>query len=394
MSRFVQTNWKQMGLIVALSMIGYTAFCQNTDPGDTILEDDALRSAVLNVLENEYGISGIELISDAMWERISTLDDFITWRSSLLERLESGSKIIETSLGTIEYGIQGSGPVILISHGGFTGYDMFSILGKLSIEGFTLLCPSRPGYLRTPLTETVTFEQEADMFAALLDSLNIHEKIVIYGASLGGPAALQFALRYPERVSAVILQDAVTTEYTAFSGEQSENLLVTELLMGETGFDQRSWIQRLICDRWPSTLFYQYIQTTNNFDADTNRSIAAQFMAIPSEREKLSELMDMFAPLSMRYPGTMQEMAQTANLPVYPVENIQVPFLYTQSTVDTDVEMHHAEFIQARLPNVNLYTFEGIGHFFWFGPEWDNTLTVMKNFLETNVTAGCYLPLR
>ncbi len=393
MKRFMCINWNRIGLILSFSIVGYTAFCADASQ-DAILEDDALRSAVLEVLENEYGVSGIELISDAMWERISALDDYKTWRNSLVEKLESGSQIAETNLGAIEYKIQGSGPIILISHGGFTGYDMLNILGKLSTEGFTLICPSRPGYLRTTLTEMVTFEQEADMFAALLDALGIDEKVVIYGASLGGPTALQFALRYPERVSAVILQDAVTTDYTAFSGEQSESLLITELLIGESGLDQRSWLQRLICDRWLTTLFYQYIQITNHFDADANQSIASQVMSLSSERAKFSQLIDMFAPLSMRYPGTMQEMAQTADLPEYPVEKIQVPFLYTQSTVDSDVEIRHAEFIQERIPTANIYTFEGIGHFFWFGAEWDTIQSVMIEFLKTNAASGCFMQYR
>jgi pimeloyl-ACP methyl ester carboxylesterase len=269
---------------------------------------------------------------------------------------------------------------------------MLKILEKLSQDGFTLLCPSRPGYLRTPLVDIITFEQEADMFAALLDSLGIHEKVVIYGVSLGGPAALQFALRYPDRTSAVILQDAVTTQYAGNSGEQTKELLINELIMGETGLDQRSWIQRLICDRWISTLFYQYTQLTNNLDAETNQQIALDLMAIPSERERFSQLIDMFAPMSMRLPGTIQELAQTAVLPEYPVENIHVPFLYTQSTVDSDVEIHHAQFIVDRLPSVTLYTFEGIGHFFWFGPEWDKVYLVMKDFLFANTSSGCFIP--
>jgi hypothetical protein len=108
-----KTNWGRIGLIFVFSILGFSVFCEQENVvQDVILDDAALRSAVLDVLENEYGIFEIELLSEEMWERIATLDDFIAWRTSLVEQINSGSQLAETNLGTVEYQIQGSGPII------------------------------------------------------------------------------------------------------------------------------------------------------------------------------------------------------------------------------------------------------------------------------------------
>ena len=55
-------------------------------------------------------------------------------------------------------------------------------------NGFGVICPSRPGYGRTPLGKEKTSAEAADQIAALLDTLKI-EKVVASGISGGGPAA-------------------------------------------------------------------------------------------------------------------------------------------------------------------------------------------------------------
>src|SRR5690606_1735279 len=63
---------------------------------------------------------------------------------------------------------------------------------------------SRPGYLDTPLSSGASFQAQADLYAALLDELGV-EKTVVLGASGGGHAALQFAIRHPDRTLGLLL---------------------------------------------------------------------------------------------------------------------------------------------------------------------------------------------
>ena len=63
------------------------------------------------------------------------------------------SSIIDTKYGPVEYVVVGEGKPILAIHGGGGGYDQGVVLYSLFADaGYSIICPSRPGYLRTPLS--------------------------------------------------------------------------------------------------------------------------------------------------------------------------------------------------------------------------------------------------
>src|SRR5271166_6191181 len=111
---------------------------------------------------------------------------FIFWRRRVLDQVLRGGEIAETAKGPVEFAMAGTGPVILQLHGGASGYDQTLALSwDLHEAGFTVLSPSRPGYLRTPLTTGASPEQAADVLAGLLDVLSI-DKVCVMGTSGGG----------------------------------------------------------------------------------------------------------------------------------------------------------------------------------------------------------------
>ncbi len=122
--------------------------------------------------------------------------------------LLAGSRLARTRRGPIEYAAVGDGPAVLISPGGGGGYDQGLYLAAL-FRGFglRLIAVSRPGYLRTPLTTGRTPEEQADAYAELLDSLGVSQAAVL-AVSAGVPAAVQFAVRYPERCWGLVLAPA------------------------------------------------------------------------------------------------------------------------------------------------------------------------------------------
>ncbi|MDY6796419.1 MAG: hypothetical protein SWK76_14260 [Actinomycetota bacterium] len=77
-------------------------------------------------------------------------------------------------------------PQVLSVHGVPGGYDQAIMLGRpFTKNGFATICPSRPGYLRTPLSTGRTIEEQADAMAALLDYLEL-EKVGVVCCSAGG----------------------------------------------------------------------------------------------------------------------------------------------------------------------------------------------------------------
>ncbi|MBX3082848.1 MAG: alpha/beta hydrolase [Anaerolineae bacterium] len=120
--------------------------------------------------------------------------------------------IAQTSKGDIEYRVAGQGQPVLVLNGGHTncnsplGHEQF-----LLTHGYQLIVPSRPGYGQTPAATGKSAEEAADALVALLDHLNIAQ-VVVVGISAGGRTTLQLAGRHPDRVSKVILQNAITGE--------------------------------------------------------------------------------------------------------------------------------------------------------------------------------------
>lgn len=87
------------------------------------------------------------------------------------------------------------------------------------------------------------------VLAALLDALHIR-KAAIIGSSGGGPSALQFALRYPERCTALVLEEAVIRRYSG----PDPNLPRTRL--GVDYRDLRIYLLNLLADHYATDTKY------------------------------------------------------------------------------------------------------------------------------------------
>ncbi|HEY0775218.1 MAG TPA: alpha/beta fold hydrolase, partial [Nocardioidaceae bacterium] len=120
-------------------------------------------------------------------------------------RLTGRSSLIETRLGPVEVADSGAGPPVLVVHGAAGGFDMGLQVGEDMLGGdFRILAPSRFGYLRSPMPEAASHADQADVFAALLDALDL-PRVAVVAVSAGAQSATQLALRHPDRVSALVL---------------------------------------------------------------------------------------------------------------------------------------------------------------------------------------------
>ena len=117
-------------------------------------------------------------------------------------------KAIDTPFGktfVIEKSEPGKPPLVLL-HGSVS--NSASWLGVISIyaQNFSIYCldiPGEPG-LSTPNRMPLTSDSPEQWLKSILDTLGMH-KVSFLGMSLGGWYALNFAIRNPERVSALSL---------------------------------------------------------------------------------------------------------------------------------------------------------------------------------------------
>lgn len=133
------------------------------------------------------------------------------------ERLgDEESRFVELNGVTVHYKIYGGGePVMVLLHG-FGAY-LFSfepVVSELSEYG-TVIAFDRPafGFTERPILDTwscqnpYTNEFAADLTVALMDSLGL-EKAILVGHSAGGAVAMLTYFGHPERVEALVLEDA------------------------------------------------------------------------------------------------------------------------------------------------------------------------------------------
>jgi hypothetical protein len=83
-------------------------------------------------------------------------------------RIASGSLLLRTPCGPIEYAEVGEGPAVLIVHGAGGGFDQGIAFGtELANRGLRVVAMSRFGYLRTPMPADASAAAQADAHVCL-----------------------------------------------------------------------------------------------------------------------------------------------------------------------------------------------------------------------------------
>ncbi|MBN1436722.1 MAG: alpha/beta hydrolase [Sedimentisphaerales bacterium] len=149
--------------------------------------------------------------------------------------------IIDVYDSSLYYEISGQGPGLVLIHGNMLDSRMWRFnVGQLSRD-HTVIAYDMKGYGKSG-AKGRHIGAAVDDLRALLDHLNI-EKTVVCGTSMGGVAALHFALLHPERTSGLILVDSDLSRF-AISGEFAEPILATQqaLERGDKREAVRIWL--------------------------------------------------------------------------------------------------------------------------------------------------------
>lgn len=263
------------------------------------------------------------------------------WISGLTSTLNKGSQIARTPLGDIEYAVLGEGEPKLVIHGMPGGYDQGLVLHRSfpeHFDGVQTIAISRPGYLRTPVASGETPEEQADLYAALLDELKIG-RVIVEGASGGAPSAVQFALRHPERTKALIL---IAPLFEGWGGKGNETPPPASFLM------QENVIAWLAGDGLARRMLPQ---------ADFNNE---------KQMHAVRALAKTSLPTELRVDGMVNDARAFNKLDyaAWPLEQIAVPVLILQGDKDRNVPPEATMAAAARIPNADLHIFTGADHFF------------------------------
>jgi pimeloyl-ACP methyl ester carboxylesterase len=237
-------------------------------------------------------------------------------------RISSGSQIVNTACGPIEYGEYGKGPPLLMVHGSGGGFDQgLDFARTLLPAGYRVIAPSRFGYLRTPLPDDASPMAQADAHACLLDALGLHTVVVI-GGSAGAPSSMQLCLRHPERCSAMVLLFPLAYfPRSADAPQQRPSALMLFVMNTTLKSDFLFWAASKLA---PDVLMKTILATP----ADVFKK------APKDEQERAVEVMRHILPISPRSQGLQNEMKVASALSRYELERISVPTLVIAAADD------------------------------------------------------------
>lgn len=277
---------------------------------------------------------------------------YIRWKRDLADELRSGSRMAATEKGPVEYSIHGeAGPFVAVMHGGPGGYDQTSALfNGLFGKGFRILSWSRPGYLRTPLKTGRTFEDQADAFKALLDTLDI-EKAALVAYSAGGPPAIHFAARFPERIGSLILECAVSKRYEMNHNNIGEHILFRHLMFN----DPSLWLADVAAKHAPSLIGLVTIEMESSLEEEDVIHLMRDIMKDEHRVKILMELIRSMSPSKLRTRGLNNDLKQLREIDRLPLEHIAAPTLIIHGSDDSDVPLEHARNAAESIPESELY---------------------------------------
>lgn len=267
--------------------------------------------------------------------------DYLQWHAKALAAFPSGaSTVATTTRGPVEYAELGRGRPVLQVHGSPGGFDAFYVLDRMqygeSGPPFRAILPSRPGYLRTPLSTGRTPAEQADAMAALLDVLQV-KRVAVIGLSDGGPSSLQFALRHGDRCSALVLISAVAQKIPDDTDLPPVLALMDKVLPKD---------------------FMPY--------AFQKMFAGDQATKAPNDPEGLAMVDRLFlamVPYATREAGLWNDATQDKQIRDWPLRDIRCPTLIVHGTADDMVPLAHAETAAAQIPGAKLVRLDGADHF-------------------------------
>ena len=291
--------------------------------------------------------------------------------SAARERINNlGSQVIETDCGTIEFARVGEGYPVLVVHGLMGGFDQGLLQAEFLDSKYQAIVVSRFGYLRSPMPEGADFNLQADIYACLLDELNI-SKVVVFGTSGGANSSIRFAARYPERTSALILMEPAAP-----------------------GKDIPPTPPRFLFDSLLRSDFVYWAMTKIPFTRsfiENSIGVPKGFVLKPEMQTEVDRVVASTLPVSERNAGMIfdmfystefyEEISETAP---FPLSKVETPVLLISTLDDPNSIPDNVKTMSELFPHARLFVLPDGGHL-TLGHK-DEVKAEIAEFLNTNIT--------
>jgi esterase len=100
----------------------------------------------------------------------------------------------------------GSGPVMMILHGLYGSSDNWVSIAKKISKKYTVILPDLRNHGQSPHSDVHTYDLMAEDIFSLACELGL-DSFILAGHSMGGRAAMRYALRWPEMIATLVVAD-------------------------------------------------------------------------------------------------------------------------------------------------------------------------------------------
>lgn len=287
----------------------------------------------------------------------------------------SARKVVDTARGPIEYASRGDGRPVLVVHGSPGGIDAAEAMAEFLPESeFRSIVFSRPGYLGTVLSDRRTADDQADLYAALLDELGI-DKVGVLAWSGGGPSAYRFASAHADRVSSLVAIACLSESWVNPTPDFSSRLFQTTRI--------GDWLMKKLVAHQPVQVIQGAVSSESSL---TGEEFDEHVKYIESDEVKTKFVLDMALTASQigpRKEGWDNDCAQFESIQPLGLESIVAPTLLVQGSADSDVLPEHSLKAHEAISGSELVTLDRGTHFaFYTHPDAGSAQTKAMEYLR------------
>ena len=262
-------------------------------------------------------------------------------------------------------------PVVLLPHGFPTSSHMFRNLIPMLADEFRLIAPDYPGFGNSSMPTVDEFEYTFDNLVNVMEQFTEQlglAKYSLYAQDYGGPVSFRLAVKHPERVQALIVQNGNAYD----EGIDNDFWKPIKAYWKQKNPESEQYI-RNICTR-KGTIF-QYTNGVRNIEAISpdNWNIDAPLLERPGNMEIQLALFYSYGSNPLLYPEWQAYFRQ-----------YQPPTLIIWGKNDVIFPAAGAEPYKRDLKNLEFHLLD-TGH---FALEEDGAemARLMRSFLRKNVT--------
>ena len=186
-------------------------------------------------------------------------------------------------------------PALLLLHGFPTSSHMFRDLIPVLAGRFHVLAPDLPGFGRSDTPSGISFAKIADIISRYTGLVGL-SRFAIYIFDYGAPTGLRLALKYPERITAIITQNG-----NAYEEGLSDGWKPIRAYWKEPSQANRDALRAFLS---PETTYWQYTHGVSDVSAVSpdGYSLDDFYMTRPGAHEAQLDLFGDYASNVALYP--------------------------------------------------------------------------------------------